>query len=448
MVLAYGILSLYFIVPALVALALCFLVWATARSATAGLVLILATFLLDTWTNSLVAIRLGVWIYPQDATFLIIGIALALRCLKPERLAGIPGLLLLLTAILGLQFLLGLLKFKTMAGVGFRSDYYYLAGALYFTTFRVDELDLARFRRYWITTASILVPVVAYRWAVDALGLDAFKTWYDATGVALRVINSSQTLFMAQAFAMAIWSIASGVATAVAWFVAPIFGSFIIVLQHRSVWVVAASAAILSFGLGRRGIVAGLALSVAIGLAAALVIKGASTGTGIGAATEIQRSAEMASASTGTFAARIAGWRMAMRQFRSADPLQQLIGQPYGSGYGIEFITDKGRVGISPHNYYIQLLLRGGLLGLSVFALLYASALYVLARALLRDNDLWAGLFVLLLATQILFYIPYGSPMTQGIILGLALMVAREARARATPASAAQAVPAATARGA
>jgi hypothetical protein len=285
-----------------------------------------------------------------------------------------------------------------------------------------------------MVTAAVLIPIVIFRWAVDVFDLDVLKTWYDATGVALRVINSSQTLVMAQGFAMALWGIAFGTASAAGWMLAPFLASFIVVLQHRSVWAVAAAALALSFALGRRGIVPALAVSAAIGLSVVLVVKGASSGTGVEAAAQIGRSAAMASVSKGTFGARITGWRMSLKQFSAANPLKQLVGQPYGGGYGIEFMTEKGKVGFFPHNYYIQVLIRGGVAGLVIFLTLYAATAYWLVQAAVRDGDRWAALFAVLLGTQLVYFIPYGSPFTQGVILGLALVVAREARRRARPA--------------
>src|SRR5262245_26014954 len=133
--LSYGILSLYFIVPAVMALVLCFLLYATVRSPHAGIVLILATFILDTWTNSLFALRLGLWVYPQDLTFLVIGLAASLRLVRLDRLRQIPITLVAMVMLLSVLLLLGLLRYKTAAGVEFRGDYYFWAGAVYLATF-------------------------------------------------------------------------------------------------------------------------------------------------------------------------------------------------------------------------------------------------------------------------------------------------------------------------
>jgi O-antigen ligase len=98
------------------------------------------------------------------------------------------------------------------------------------------------------------------------------------------------------------------------------------------------------------------------------------------------------------------------------------IGKPYGSGYASVVSEDgKQTVDFSPHNHFVHILYRGGLLGL--FATL--SAFYQLWNAgtrQLRDRDEnWAPYFLAIFAVLLSFYIPYWVSYWHGIFLGIAI---------------------------
>lgn len=101
------------------------------------------------------------------------------------------------------------------------------------------------------------------------------------------------------------------------------------------------------------------------------------------------------------------------------DLISKLIGEPFGSGW------DSGRE-VSPHNYYIQTLLRTGLLGLAALLAVFGRTLVQLRRAMYRESGgIYHALLFAMMVTQLVYYLPYGVHPEHGIILGIAISLAR-----------------------
>lgn len=92
-----------------------------------------------------------------------------------------------------------------------------------------------------------------------------------------------------------------------------------------------------------------------------------------------------------TYGWREAGWSYLIDQLREAGRLAELQGFPFGSGYGRTVAGST--VTVSPHNFYVTLLLRGGVVALGAYALVLIQALRQ------RDNRPLRWAFVVFLAS-------------------------------------------------
>ena len=131
-----------------------------------------------------------------------------------------------------------------------------------------------------------------------------------------------------------------------------------------------------------------------------------------------------------TFMWRVQGWVALLTPDSGVGGFDLLLGRPMGSGYARKLgdsVLDTGEIeaGVIPHNYYVSMLLRGGVIGLAAFLLLY----YRLFAALLRgkrDDPLepaWPC-FLIILGVQLVYYIPYSADFIQGLLLGGAVALA------------------------
>jgi hypothetical protein len=118
-------------------------------------------------------------------------------------------------------------------------------------------------------------------------------------------------------------------------------------------------------------------------------------------------------ASRGTLGARTSGWEYLTSKQHRLGAMADMFGQPFGTGWTRPRVGG-GIVEFGPHNWYVELYLRVGLVGVAC-----ALALLLVAGAkAVRSRDEWgAGL-----ATGLLLYgIPYPIPSFCGILLGFAI---------------------------
>lgn len=135
----------------------------------------------------------------------------------------------------------------------------------------------------------------------------------------------------------------------------------VIVAQHRSVWISIASALIAYCILSprRNQILAVKALFLVCWLGLIVV----ATGLADGILSQILTSSENSS----TYDARTYSWSYLITQAWANGPETVLFGSPFGSGY--DRIEPNGNyVTFQPHNIYVSVFLRLGLLGLAVYA--------------------------------------------------------------------------------
>nr|WP_244962835.1 O-antigen ligase family protein [Cryobacterium roopkundense] len=233
----------------------------------------------------------------------------------------------------------------------------------------VDPLS-ARFGRNMVllsaTVAVGLVVVAGYGIAVNGIGSSAEGT-IDAAGNAIsgRPINSGQALVLAlSGFVL----LAAAGKTGNRFYRVLAWASFFIcvIVQHRSVWAAAGVGALAYFLMARRREKFHL---VILGSCAALILAVLAS---FGTFDQILASIFTSAGDSRTYDARMQGW-VALTQdaFRSFQTV--LFGFPFGHGW--ERVQGSGYVNFSPHNWYLTVFLRTGLVGLGLFLAVMVAAL-------------------------------------------------------------------------
>lgn len=418
--------ALPFAIAFLFALGLVFLIAGLFFSPLTGAAAVLLLFLAEIVMVNLFAFNLAIKVYPQDLLFAPMAGVAFFRLMRPGAAARLPAALWLLIALMGASFLLGLVKNGTAAGVEFRGEFYYLTGILYFSSFEWSRARIARLLG-WLFAVALMVMLIAwYRWAADATGLDWVEPIWrgmDITaGAELRVINATQAWLLGLAVILLVYAMATGNSLAGWRFMLPLLALTVLVLQHRSVWVATFLPALLAFFVVRQsqGKLAGRMLVIA-GLTALVLGPLLATGKFSGATSAVAEQAVNATSTAGgTFVGRVQGWDGLLREWAGKGPRTWVIGDPYGSGFkrmqgGKEVVYD-------PHNYYVQLLLRVGLLGLAAFVAFNFYLFRGAIRLAAGPYDNMTGYTMLgILMSFALFNIPYSPLYTQGLFLGVVL---------------------------
>jgi hypothetical protein len=342
------------------------------RDPRAGVALVLAAGALRVALPGLPGLSLGPFsVYAEDGVLALLLAAVVARGLRGARLAGPSAALVGIAALAGLSAVRGLLLHDLSEVLNeARQTLYFLAAALYVASWRATPDLRDRVARYWYALAAFLVGLAALRWLI-VLG-----------GLPLRWKRFAVVLGMA-----------------------------VLVLQHRSVWAAllagAALVAVQQRQVRRLAVPLGLAASAA--LAVSLLF----------APEPPPRAAlEEGAASTDTFEWRVEGWRVLLRDSGPQGPVEALAGRPYGTGWERRLASVGYTTDVAPHNFYVELGLRTGLLGLGLLLFAYLRALGILTRA--ADHTL-----VAVLAIQLLYFVPYAPGIEQGALLGLALAAAR-----------------------
>jgi O-antigen ligase len=346
----------------------------------------------------------------------VVGAGLA-RLLRVRRFTALTRWLLLLGVMLLVALVRGVLTLGVQPSVNDFRQYMQFAGAaLYFATFPPSTLLRDRIGRIWLAATIPMMALVCLRWLANFTGvsLGVLSVRYDA---AIRAVNGPETFFLATAamIAMPAWRMAGDRARRLR-HLGLLLLLFVMVLDRRTVWLaVIAGVAVLTVHdrrLGRRTLV-----MVAAAAIVTVWVFIAFSGSG----SQQERLATSAS-STDTLDWRLEGWSELTSAW-SKDPASWFVGQPFGSGFERE--VEQSDVTSHPHNFYIETMLRTGVIGLLALVALTAGTLRALWRIPDRDGGLLApGVFPALLTMQLVWFITWVPGTEQGIITGLALALA------------------------
>lgn len=380
----------------------------------------------------------GVQVYLTDMVASMILGAAVLRLLRLPRFDRFQRWLLLLGVLLLVSLVRGVAAFGMQPSMADFREYLFFGGAaVYFATFLPAAGLYDRIGRIWLAMTIPMMLLVSLRWlAVFAgidLGVPAEKYGADA---AIRVIDGPFTFFLAHAFVLTIpaWTWMRRERDRWIRWISVLLLLFVLVLNRRTAWLaIVVGVAVLMLRdrqLGRRALVL-VALGGVLTAVAFVWLGGLQEG-----------SEPVAQSSSGNLSWRIQGWSDLVTAW-SHSPTEWAIGQPIGSGFartveGIETNTLYG-----PHNFYIEILVRTGFVGLVALVALTAGLLRALWHTPTHDTGLLGpGMLPALLAMQLVWFLTWAPGNEQGIVTGLAVAVAaaegsrRRLAARARPATA------------
>jgi hypothetical protein len=368
----------------------------------------------------------GVRVQVHDVAFALILTAAILRLLRMPHVTRWQRWGVLAGVVLVLSLVRGASVFGPQHAIAeMRLFLPFVAGALYLATFPPSDRMNDRIGRIWLALTVPLMIVVCLRWldnfAGINLGVPPAQFGEDAP---LKVLDGPYAFLLADAAILTVpfWQLHDRRSRRLTRFGALLL-LFVLLLNRRTVWltVIVGLAVILvrNRHLSRRVVVMVVgAVALTVG---AYVVLGGSEGEG-------KQPVATSAVNTGTLDWRVQGWFDLVDDL-SDDPVQWVIGEPVGSGFTRQ--VQGSEVEGEPHNFYVTVLLRAGVIGL--FALIVLT--FGLLRAVWRlpppragDGLLAPGVFPALLAMQIVWFFAWTPGMEQGIITGLAAGLAAYSR--------------------
>lgn len=419
---SYAIAAIPFFVALLVALFGCWGVIAASYRVTAGAWIVAAAFLVETAFVTAPYLRTGINLNSNDLAFGALLVALLARVLVLDRSKHqrVYWLWLAFGGGIFISLFLGLAKYGSAAGVDARPNFYFWMAGLYFATFRYPPEVLQKLWRITQWCGWLVAVIVVYRWLGLKYGFVSERlVEYAGASNEFRVVGSSPAFFIAMTGVayFALWLRHARVAMlAQALFML----GLVLVLQHRSVWVSM---------IGALGVVAWHQRKIMLDKIFQIAVVGILMAGVLSIALVLNpsnRLEESIIASTvsvteshGTHVDRIEGWKVLLAEFAHSNPRVWLIGNSYGTGYE-RYVLGK-KLEFSPHNFYVQLLLRTGIAGLLLFLWVHLALRRQVRSSMLAGSapTTLQALWLALLAANLLYYIPYQGFYMQGAFCGV-----------------------------
>lgn len=389
------------------------------RSAVVGGVLVSLLILLDAigLTGKFSFSLAGFTVLPVDAaTFILLAAGITRVVTRPLPFkVGAP--IVLFGILVCVSVVRGILAYGAKsAGLEARVPYInFIAAILYFVSHDYTYRVVNRIVKTVILTASGLVILATLRWVTYFSGV-YLGAWSLGPGGGIRVLPAPTTMVLVEAWFLVLYrtTIEEGrsVVERALTFILPFF---IVLLQHRTLWVVSMVGLALLFLKGRkkRGkFVLMLMSSLVVGLALSLTVFAAHIQTLLQSLQYFVLEALNPEKSSWIW--RVEGWKSLLSKIYLSNPTDFIVGQPFGAGY--ERVVYGSIVDVSPHNYYVQTLVRTGFLGLASLA-----GIYVSAFRRVSDMNADTRLFRLLVVLQLIYYIPYSVGYEYGMFLGVAV---------------------------
>ena len=377
-------------------------------------------------SNLPLSINYGIWLYPEDLFFAVVSLACLIRFALFASPKRIP---LAWWAIGAVQLLLlawGYRSFGSRAGVDYRVHFYLWVSVCYFCSADWTEAMVERVLKGWIACAMMLCLLTWYRWinsAIDPVYAEQIMG-LDTTGVRFRVVSAAASLVIATGFLILLFRMQSGSLPLFQRTLLPLFLFTVVALQHRSVWVslFAGSVCLVWTRQKENG---GLRAALGIGLLILpLAVFFAIPNEGNSVVASIKTAAGSAvSTKEGTMVARVLNWQDLLGNWsNSRNAVTYLVGMPYGGGYNpMEGENGEEMFDMVPHNHFVHILYRGGLIALFATLTLFFQLWRAAVTQARRGARRWAPCFVGVFGAFFAFFIPYWATYGCGILIGIAI---------------------------
>ena len=331
---------------------------------------------------------------------------------KPGRNYIFP--ILMLGGLLGVSLVRGIYLFGLESAINNFRDYLFFFSSIFITiTLRYKEKSLLQFIYWWGIITWALFCLALWRWGMVALGLAQNPDWIAPGGMMTRVLSATQAFYLLQTLVLSwVFRQQKGVLPLQRLMPYAIIPA-IILLQQRTVWVIFLFLLLCIFLLVRKMRPVFLFSLLAVALLGTIFIlvlwENPLLDSLAGSAMNLEN-----------FKWRVAGWIELLSPDRFQNGLDYAIGQPFGTGYKRYLFGSKYAIFYTPHNFYVETFLNIGGFGLFILLLIYFRALKSL---LINRQDRLKLAFVLILISQMLFFMTYGPSYEQGIMLGFAILL-------------------------
>jgi len=415
----------------LVAVALPFIARRAFDRVEFGLYIVLATYFMEIVYTEFTGFFVGIYLYPGDVIFSFMAAVAIARLLFARNVPDRNWAWLAFGAVIFLSFALGMSKFGRAAGTDFRTYFYLWACALYFLSFPLEIANKRSILKAWFVCTGFLLVLTVFRWIAEYFGLPIADSWR-GTGAAaeIRVIPSHATLFLANSMVILLYFVTARIVKGWGWLAVFTLLAVVLFLQHRSVWIATVLGVVALFAAFPGKVRSKLAQSALLGTVLVGVPALAVIGYGKldSLLYSVQKSAVTALDDRGTAGGRIYGWNQLLQRMEPGD---YVIGQPFGSGYDrYEFAGVRWKATWDPHNFYVQTLIRAGVVGLLLLLAVY----FVTMKRLLasreepRPWDLPPRILFVLLVMQLAYMMAYRFSYDQAIWLGIGISMAATVR--------------------
>ena len=403
-------------------------VWLFINSAarkTVPIALLLVGFCLESIFVKQPYVQFGLQIYPNDVISLFVLLStVAGFFYRPLPVHETPFLLWLsFGATMILSFIVGLSEYGRYAGTEVRPFFYLWIAGLYCCAAEFNESEVRRIGGWCVWAAYAFIGISIYFWIGVELGLVNRKELFgDSEGTVFRPVGSHAAFFVATVAMIQIMAWLRGTGTRHSGLHAAVLIVFVTVLQHRSVWIAAVVGLLCVMLLERRHLLK--RFPFLLGFVVVITLS-ATIAAWLGYLDELGRTLVQSTLSMGdpqgTFAARVDGWVRLVDSWTAASTQTLLLGFPFGHGY-TRMYKDQ-LIEFGPHNFYLDLVLRVGIVGAILFMLV---TLIAIVRSLRAKHEsefeylLTRGLAVGLIASLV-YYIAYPSYYIVGAATGIAL---------------------------
>lgn len=380
---------------------------------------------LDT-ANLPIAFKYGLWLYPSDLLFAVFAVACLIRFSLFATNKTVPRAWWIIGAVQLMLGAWGWFVYGTPAGVDFRGHFYLWVAVTYFCTVEWTDRMVDRVVNALVVCSACLCLLVYYRWvrsAVDPAYAQEMMA-LDTTGVRFRVIGSGPTLVIAIGFLSLLFKMLAGQLSLLPRLLMPLLLLTVVALQHRSVWasVLVGTACLVwtqqGAARGSRTVLTVALLLIPLAIAFVLPSEGNSV------MASIKSSAGRAvSTEEGTMVSRVANWEELLSKWAgSKSPVTYLIGRPYGSGFNpVETEDESAAFDMVPHNHFVHILYRGGLIGLCATLWVFYRVWRNAGRQTKQGRRRWAPYLFTVLSACFVYYIPYWASYESGMLIGIAI---------------------------